>query len=228
MDHTNGENTKELRQQDILHAAAALAKSTLEHEGSGHDWWHIYRVTELAKHIAAEEGADLFICELAALLHDLADEKLVDDHEEGMKQTENWMLEHGVTREETAHVMEIISTMSFRGGTGLPMSTLEGRIVQDADRIDALGAIGIARTFVYSGKKGRPMYDPSIPVRHHMTPEEYRNGKDTGINHFHEKLLKLKDLMNTQAGRRIAEDRHVFMEQFLQRFEREWNGINEI
>ncbi|OWR27174.1 phosphohydrolase [Saccharibacillus sp. O23] len=212
------------RQAGILREAAALAKGELEHEGSGHDWWHIYRVTELAKRIAAEEGADPFICELAALLHDLADEKLVDDPEAGMKRTENWMLEHEATADEAAHVMEIIATMSFKGGGGAAMKTPEGRVVQDADRLDALGAIGIARTFVYSGKKGRPMYDPNIPVRQEMTPEEYRSGKDTAINHFHEKLLKLRDLMNTEAGRRIADDRHAFIEEFLLRFDREWQG----
>ncbi len=219
-------HSTDTRHANILQAAAALAKSELEHEGSGHDWWHIYRVTELAKRIAAAEQANLFICELAALLHDLADEKLVDDPEAGMKRTENWMLENGVTAEETAHVMEIISTLSFKGGAGKPMTTLEGAVVQDADRLDAIGAIGIARTFVYSGKKGRPMYDPNIPVRQEMTPEEYRNGKDTAINHFHEKLLKLKDLLNTDSGRRIAEQRHTFMEEFLKRFDREWNGID--
>ncbi len=224
MDENRRIDAIDTRQAGILRAAAALAKSELEHEGSGHDWWHIYRVTELAKRIAAEENADLFICELAALLHDLADEKLVDDPEAGMKRIENWMLAHKATAEETAHVMEIIATMSFKGGGGVPMRTPEGRVVQDADRLDALGAIGIARTFVYSGKKGRPMYDPDIPVRREMTPEEYRNGKDTAINHFHEKLLKLRALMNTEAGRRIADDRHAFMEEFLLRFDQEWQG----
>lgn len=224
MMHDN--RSTQARQADILQAAAALAKSELEHEGSGHDWWHIHRVTELAKRIAAAEKADLFICELAALLHDLADEKLVDDPEAGMKRTENWMLENDATEEEAAHVMEIISTLSFKGGAGKPMTTLEGKVVQDADRLDAIGAIGIARTFVYSGKKGRPMYDPNIPVRQEMTPEEYRNGKDTAINHFHEKLLKLKDLLNTDSGLAIAERRHAFMEEFLERFDREWNGTD--
>ncbi|MEJ8302399.1 HD domain-containing protein [Saccharibacillus sacchari] len=219
-------HSTDTRQANILQAAAALAKSELEHEGSGHDWWHIYRVTELAKRIAAAEQANLFICELAALLHDLADEKLVEDPEAGLKRTESWMLENAVTAEETAHVMEIISTLSFKGGAGKPMTTLEGAVVQDADRLDAIGAIGIARTFVYSGKKGRPMYDPNIPVRQEMTPEEYRNGKDTAINHFYEKLLKLKDLLNTDSGRRIAKQRHAFMEEFLERFDREWNGID--
>lgn len=220
------DRSTQARQADILRAAAALAKSELEHEGSGHDWWHIHRVTELAKRIAAAEKADLFICELAALLHDLADEKLVDDPEAGMKRTESWMLENDATAEEAAHVMEIISTLSFKGGAGKPMTTLEGAVVQDADRLDAIGAIGIARTFVYSGKKGRPMYDPNIPVRREMTPEEYRNGKDTAINHFHEKLLKLKDLLNTDSGLAIAEQRHAFMEEFLERFDREWNGTD--
>ncbi|CAM4267774.1 HD domain-containing protein [Saccharibacillus endophyticus] len=224
MMHDN--RSTQARQADILQAAAALAKSELEHEGSGHDWWHIHRVTELAKRIAAAEKADLFICELAALLHDLVDEKLVDDPEAGMKRTESWMLENDATAEEAAHVVEIISTLSFKGGAGKPMTTLEGKVVQDADRLDAIGAIGIARTFVYSGKKGRPMYDPNIPVRQEMTPEEYRNGKDTAINHFHEKLLKLKDLLNTDSGLAIAERRHAFMEEFLERFDREWNGTD--
>ncbi|WP_172252617.1 HD domain-containing protein [Saccharibacillus deserti] len=212
------------QQEAVLRAAAALARQEHEHEGSGHDWWHIYRVTELAKRIAAEEGADPFICELTALLHDLADEKLVDDPAAGLRRTSAWMKEHGVSAEDNAHVMDIIGTLSFKGGSGHPMSTLEGRVVQDADRLDAIGAIGIARTFVYSGKKGRPMYDPEIPVRQEMTPEEYRSGNDTAINHFHEKLLKLKDLLNTDSGRRIADSRHAFMKEFLERFEREWNG----
>ncbi|QDH22734.1 HD domain-containing protein [Saccharibacillus brassicae] len=214
------------RQTDILEAAAALAQRELEHEGSGHDWWHIRRVTELAKRIGAAEGADLFICELAALLHDLADEKLVADPESGIRRTANWMLEHGVAEADTDRIMEIIATMSFKGGSGRPMSTLEGRVVQDADRLDAIGAIGIARTFVYSGKKGRPMHDPNLPVRQNMTPEEYRSGNDTAINHFYEKLLLLKDRLNTPCGRRIADSRHAYMEEFLERFDREWNGAD--
>ncbi|MDO3410833.1 HD domain-containing protein [Saccharibacillus sp. CPCC 101409] len=213
------------RQRNILRAAEELARRELEHEGSGHDWWHIYRVTQLAKRIAAGEGADPFVCELAALLHDLADEKLVDDPEEGKLRLKAWMLEQGTPADDADHVMEIISTMSYRGGTGTPMTTLEGRVVQDADRLDAIGAIGIARTFVYSGKKGRPMHDPNVPAREAMTAEEYRGGGDTAINHFHEKLLKLKDLMNTGEGRRIAEDRHRFMEAFLDRFGGEWDGL---
>ncbi|MCQ4087070.1 HD domain-containing protein [Saccharibacillus sp. JS10] len=214
------------RQTTILQSATTLAKNTLENEGSGHDWWHIYRVTRLSKKIAVAEGANLFICELAALLHDLIDEKLFDDPEAEKQRLQDWMLENEVTTDEAAHVMEIITTLSFKGGAGQPMTTLEGEVVQDADRLDAIGAIGIARTFVYSGKKGRPMYDPNVPVREEMTPEQYRDGKDTAINHFYEKLLKLQHLLNTDAGRKIAQQRHTYMEQFLRQFKQEWDGLD--
>ena len=212
------------QQRKVLEEAEVYVKRKLEKDSSGHDWWHIYRVVQTVKTIAAEEGADVFTCELAALLHDVADEKLNDDPAAAQRELEAWLAASGVEEERAAHVLEIIATMSFKGGQRKPMRTLEGKVVQDADRIDALGAVGIARTFAYSGWKGRPIHDPSVPVREHMTAEEYRSGKDTAVNHFYEKLFKLKDLMNTEYARKLAEERHRFMEQYLEQFYGEWDG----
>ncbi|AJY73793.1 HD domain-containing protein [Paenibacillus beijingensis] len=210
--------------EDIINQAKDFVRSTLEHESTGHDWFHIYRVTETAKTIAREEGADLFICELAALLHDIADAKLNPSEEIGLKKVADWLNSNGVGMEDAEHVLEIISTMSFKGGGKAPMRTLEGKVVQDADRLDAIGAIGIARVFTYSGAKGRPMHDPAVKLRDRMTEEEYRSGNDTAINHFYEKLLKLKDLMNTNYGRVVAAERHQFMLHYLEHFYAEWEG----
>jgi uncharacterized protein len=159
-------------------------REKLAADSSGHDWWHIYRVVQNAKTIAREENADPFVCELAALLHDMADEKLNADEAAAMRELERW-LEARVEPEISAHVLEIIATMSFKGGMRPPMRTLEGKVVQDADRLDAIGAVGIARVFAYSGWKARPIHDPSMAPRENMTAEEYRNGKDTAINHFY-------------------------------------------
>lgn len=211
-------------QQRVIEAAERFSRSELENDSSGHDWWHIHRVTRMAKRLAREEGADSFICVTAALLHDVADEKLNESKEAGLRKVGDWLQGQPLPEEERARILEIISTMSYNGGTNPPMSTLEGRVVQDADRLDAIGAVGIARTFVYSGWTGRPVHDPSLPPRDSMTAKEYRNDKGTAINHFHEKLLKLKDLFNTPSARRIAEERHLYMEQFLDRFHREWEG----
>ncbi|CAM2884495.1 HD domain-containing protein [Paenibacillus sediminis] len=199
-------------------------KKELGGDSSGHDWWHIERVTSLAKRIAKQENADVFICELSALLHDVADEKLNPSKEAGMHKVADWLEQQKVDGDAAEHVLDIIGAMSYRGGNSERMRTLEGRVVQDADRLDALGAIGIARTFAYSGSKGQVMYDPDIPVRDQMTPEEYRGGKSTAVNHFYEKLFKLKDLMNTDYARKLADERHEFMEQFIARFYKEWNG----
>lgn len=216
---------KEQLLEKIIAAAEMFVRDLSAKDFSGHDWWHIERVRRLSLTIALEEGADPFVCELAALLHDAADDKLCDNEAEAMLELRTWLDSHRLASETTEHVMEIISTMSFKGGSRPPMRTLEGRVVQDADRLDAIGAIGISRVFAYSGAKDRPVYDPAIPYRNAMTKEEYRSGKDTAINHFHEKLLKLKDLMNTQYGRHMAEQRHTFMERFLDRFYQEWDGI---
>lgn len=214
------QNNKEL----IIAQAETDVRNELENESTGHDWGHIQRVTRLARTIALQEGADLYICQLAALLHDLADAKLNPSEEHGLRRVRTWLDEHGVDPQDTGHVMEIISTMSFKGGNSSPMKTLEGQVVQDADRLDAIGAIGIARVFTYSGAKGRVMYDPEVKPRESMTESEYRNGQDTAINHFYEKLLKLKDLMNTAYGRALAEQRHQFMLEYLEQFYAEWDG----
>lgn len=210
--------------ETILAAAEIYVKERLEGETTGHDWWHIKRVADSARSIAEAEQADTFVCVLAALLHDLADEKVCGSEAEGLAAISRWMDGNGVSPEDRDHVAEIVSTMSFKGGGRPPVRTLEGRVVQDADRLDAIGAMGIARVFVYSGAKGRPVHDPSVAPRENMTVEEYRSGRDTAVNHFYEKLLKLKDLMNTETGRRRAEGRHRFMEQYLEQFYGEWDG----
>lgn len=208
----------------ILDNTRQFVKQELEKDSSGHDWWHIYRVTEMAKTIAKEEGADLFICELAALLHDIADDKFNDTKESGLKRVEGWLAGQGVEETIKNHIIEIISTMSYSGGHSPPMERLEGKVVQDADRLDALGAIGIARTFAYAGWKGESMYDPKIAVREDMSKEEYRKQKSTAINHFYEKLLKLKDLMNTSYVKQMAMKRHLFMEDYVKQFLLEWEA----
>jgi uncharacterized protein len=212
-----------LNRSEIIARARAFVKKELSQDSSGHDWWHISRVTNTALKIAEAEKADLFICELAALLHDIADEKLNASKQAGLEKVNNWLQENGVDAFATEQVMEIIGTMSYNGGNNKPMQTLEGKIVQDADRLDALGAIGIARTFAYSGHKGHAMHNPDLAVRQEMTPEEYRTG-GTAINHFYEKLLKLKTLMNTTHGKKLAAERHAYMEAFLEQFYQEWDG----
>ncbi|MCQ6560007.1 HD domain-containing protein [Paenibacillus mendelii] len=214
----------EADRREVLSEAERFAKSVLEHDRTGHDWWHVHRVVKLAERMAPEEGADVFICILAALLHDVADEKLNESKELGLRKVGEWLATQPLEVEEVEHVMEIISTMSFNAGSNPPMRTLEGRVVQDADRLDAIGAIAIARTFVYAGWKGDPIHDPELQPRHAMTPDEYRHGKSSAINHFHEKLLKLKDRINTASARRIAEERHRYMEQYVERFYQEWEG----
>lgn len=208
--------------------ARAFAREELGGDSSGHDWWHVRRVAALAKRIALEEGADVHVCELAALLHDVADEKLNASKEAGETKLRLWLDKHFADGEASAHVMDIIATMSYSGGHNPPMKTPEGRVVQDADRLDALGAIGIARTFAYAGWKGQLMHDPDMLPREGMTKEEYRQRQGTAVNHFYEKLLKLKDLMNTTSGRRLAEERHRYMEAFLRQFADEWDAVDEI
>lgn len=211
-------------QKRVAAEAEAWVRAKLDNESSGHDWRHIQRVVSTARTIAQAEGADTFICELAALLHDMADEKLNDDPFAAEQELVRWLGNSGISEQEADHVMEIIAMMSFKGGSRAPMRTIEGQAVQDADRLDAIGAVGISRVFAYSGAKGRPIHDPSLPPRSSMTEEEYRNGRDTAINHFYEKLLKLKDLMNTTTGQELAVGRHRFMETYLEQFYAEWDG----
>ena len=212
------------KQARILAAAEEYAREELRHEGSGHDWRHVERVRNLARTIAREEGADLYICELAALLHDLADAKIAGDEATGQRRVRDWLMMHEVEPAIIERVMEIIATMSFAGGNRPPMTTLEGRVVQDADRLDAIGAVGVARTFAYGGSRGRLLYDPDITPQQHTSAEAYHASDAPTINHFYEKLLLLKERMNTPYARRLAEGRHAWMEAFLAEFYAEWDG----
>src|SRR4051794_1240823 len=210
----------------ILQNTAAYVRQTLSGEGSGHDWWHIDRVWRMARHIGEQEGVDLFVVELAALLHDIADWKFHDgDETVGPRRAREWLAGQGVPEPTIAHVCEIIATLSFKGaGVPTPMRTREGQVVQDADRLDALGAVGIARTFAYGGHAHRMIYDPDSPPEPHASAEAYKRSAGSTINHFYEKLLLLKDRMNTPTARRLADERHAFMEAFLARFFAEWEG----
>ncbi|MFP6638011.1 MAG: HD domain-containing protein [Nitrospinaceae bacterium] len=210
----------------IIDKTCQFVEEKLAGEGSGHDWWHIYRVWNLAKNIAGQEEANLKIVELSALLHDIADWKFHDGDETiGPKIAKQFLLNNQVEREVIDPVIEIIASISYKGaGVPTPMKTLEGKVVQDADRLDAIGAMGIARTFAYGGHKNRLMYHPDEPPVMHQSFEEYKKSKGHTINHFHEKLLLLKDRMNTTSALRLAEGRHQFMQAYLDQFYEEWDG----
>jgi uncharacterized protein len=215
-----------------LYHATILQKTTdhvrqmLSGEGSGHDWFHIERVRNVALNIGREERADLFVIELAALLHDVADWKFAGgDHHAGPRAARDWLASLDVDDSVIEHVTSIIADLSFKGaGVETPMTTIEGRCVQDADRLDAIGAIGIARAFAYGGHKGRALYDPAISPQPHATFEAYKKNTGPTLNHFYEKLLLLKDRMSTETGRRLAAQRHEFLETFLDEFLSEWSG----
>jgi uncharacterized protein len=210
----------------VLKRTEEYVKEKLSGESSGHDWWHVYRVWKTAVHIGEQEKVDLFVVQLAALLHDVYDWKFnKGDNDIGPKLARKWLEEMQVDESVISHVCEIVNDMSFKGeGVKAQMRTKEGMVVQDADRLDAIGAIGIARAFAYGGHKGREIYNPNIRPEKHDSFEQYKNNKGTSINHFYEKLLLLKGLMNTKAAKKIAEERHMFMEQFLDRFYKEWEG----
>lgn len=213
-------------QAEIVKNTAAYVKEVLQQDSSGHDWWHVYRVWQMAIKIGRREGVALFVVELAALLHDIADFKLhAGDETVGPRLARSWLEQQGVDRPTLDHVVEIIETMSFKGANvGTPMRSREGMVVQDADRLDALGAIGIARTFAFGGFKGRAIYDPEVSPQYHHSFEAYKTSSGPTINHFYEKLLLLKERMNTDTAKRIAAGRHEFMELFLAHFFMEWAG----
>jgi uncharacterized protein len=209
----------------IAHVIAELKREFAD-ESTGHDWFHIERVWKNAKLISATEGGDLFVIELAALLHDIADHKFVEDSDAEAKRRIQAMLGKVKVAQETIDkVIDIVLKSSFKGGIGdNPMKQLEGLIIQDADRLDAIGAIGIARTFAFGGKFGNLLYHPDIPPATFKSAEEYRKNRTHTINHFYEKLLLLKDKMNTPTARKMAEQRHLFMQEFLNQFYNEWQG----
>ena len=214
-----------MTQQDILQKTADYIKQEFSDDSSGHDWWHIYRVWKNAVTICERESGDSFIVQLAALLHDLDDWKFNDSGDETPLRAKAWLDSFSIDPSITDRVCRIITHISYKGaGVKNKMDSLEGFIVQDADRLDAIGAIGIARAFAYGGYKNRPLYDPASPPQMHASFEEYKNSKSATINHFYEKLLLLKDMMNTTTAKQIAEQRHEVMVQYLDQFMNEWEG----
>lgn len=205
---------------------AAKVRDRFLREGTGHDWWHIERVRRMALEIGRAEEADLVIVELGALLHDMADHKLHGgDVEAGIALIEQWLHEEELGGEIADPVIQIARHVSYKGAKVEDTQLdLEGRVVRDADRLDAMGAIGIARTFAYGGSKGRLLYDPGLSPEFHQSFDEYKGSTAPTINHFYEKLLLLKDRMHTETGKRLADERHRFMETYLDQFFREWNG----
>lgn len=216
---------KVMGQKAVIKKTAEFVKKTLGEESTGHDWRHVYRVWQTAKHISKYEKANIFIVELAALLHDIADWKFHGgDKTIGPKTAASWLRKLKVEAPIIDRIYSIIENISFKGaGVKTKMKTIEGKIVQDADRLDALGAIGIARAFAYGASKNRKIYDPKIKPVLHKTAKHYINSSGTTINHFYEKLLLLKDRMNTKTGKKLATERHNFLEEYLKRFYKEWN-----
>ena len=215
-----------MNKESILKITEDYVKSNFNQESTGHDWWHIKRVHDLSLQINEIEKKDEFIVRMIALLHDVFDEKFSDGD---VKQNlENLMKKLNIYNEidekDIKNIIHSIENLGFKGGFNNIEISDEGKIVQDADRIDAIGAIGIARCFAYNGKKGNLIYDPDIGIVEINNQEEYRNKKRHAINHFYEKLLKIKDTINTEAGKTIAIKRTEYMENFLDEFYKEWNG----
>ena len=202
-----------------------FVRNELGEDATGHDWYHVNRVRRNALHICKLENiGDPFIIEMAALLHDIPDEKLNTTNEQGKAKLDSFFQTIMISDEAKGHIEEIIDSISYKGGKKTELKTIEAKIVQDADRLDAIGAIGIARAFAFGGKKGQSIYNPAVQVREEMSLEEYRNGKSTSIHHFYEKLLKLKDLLNTDTAKKMAANRHQMMLSFLEQFYQEWDG----
>ncbi len=215
-----------MNKKEVLKKTKEHIKNKLSGEGSGHDWWHVYRVWKNAVYIGKKEGADLFVVSLAALLHDISDWKFNDgDDDVGPRLAREWLIKMRVDEKIISHVCKITKEVSFKGScVKTKMSSKEGMVVQDADRLDAIGAIGVARTFAYGGHKNREIYNPNIKPEVHNSFEEYKKNSGPTINHFYEKLLLLKDMMNTKTAKKIAKERHKFMLEFLNRFYKEWKG----
>ncbi|MBU8893249.1 MAG: HD domain-containing protein [Bacteroidales bacterium] len=215
-----------MNKNEIIEKTSEFVKGKLEGDSSGHDWWHIFRVWNMSKKICKKEGGELFTIEMAALLHDVADWKFYENENEGLQLIREFLLELKIDKEIINDIIEIVRNVSFKGaGVADKMNTLEGMIVQDADRLDAIGATGVARTFAFGGKFGNEIYNPEIKIKHHNNFEEYKNDKGTTINHFYEKLLLLKDRMHTDTAKQIAKQRHLFMEVFLEQFYNEWESL---
>jgi len=219
----NGQQIKEIEK---------LVKNYFVEESTGHDWWHSHRVRQTGLYIAKKENADLFIIEVSALLHDVGDYKFHDGDEEiGGKIIEKWLLEIDLDRKQIDRILDIVTNLSYmkslksKEKTENHDLTIEAKILSDADRLDAMGAVGIARTFAFGGFFKQEIHNPEISPNETMTRAEYKNKKSTSINHFYDKLLKLKETMLTGTGNEIAQSRHVYMKDYLNRFFDEWNGI---
>ncbi len=197
----------------------------MQGESSGHDWWHIYRVWQTSLYIAAHEGVESDVVQLAALLHDIGDWKFhAGDESVGPRLAREWLQSLSIDEAVISHVCDIIANLSFKGASvEAAKLSHEGQVVQDADRLDAIGAIGIARAFAYGGAKGREMHNPDAAPVLHTSFEHYKTSTGTTINHFHEKLLLLKDRLNTPTARELAERRHAFMLEYLAQFNAEWD-----
>jgi len=215
--------TVNISEIESLRQTGDYVRKLFENEGTGHDWWHIHRVRNVALIIAETEGGNRFIIEMSALLHDVDDWKINDDAK--VSKTVAWLKNIKTPKPETERILEIIDQVSFKGaGVKNSAVSIEAKIVQDADRLDAIGAIGIARTFAYGGSKGRPIYLPDIKPELHDSFESYKKTSAPTINHFYEKLLLLKNRLNTATAIEIAKNRHTFMEAFLEQFFMEWES----
>ncbi|MDF2543372.1 MAG: metal-dependent phosphohydrolase [Herbinix sp.] len=212
-----------MNENQIIENACNYIKELFHHDYSGHDYYHSIRVYNNACSIAQKEGGNLFLIKLSALLHDVDDRKLFETSDT-LENARRFLIENQVDDASINEICNIIKSVSFKGNGATIPNSVEGKIVQDADRLDALGAIGIARTFAYGGHMGRPIYTPSDKPIEILTADEYENHTSTSINHFYEKILKLKDLMNTETARSMAEKRHAFLEIYLDEFMNEWNG----
>lgn len=210
--------------EDVIKKVELLVKEKLANDASGHDWHHIQRVYRNAMHIQSKEGGDFKVVALGALLHDIADHKFHGgDYAIGGKVSQEILTHFQVDEDIKTKVVNIVKGISFKGAyVKEDILSLEGQIVQDADRLDAIGAIGIARTFAYGGSVGQPIFDPIISPKMHSTKEAYASGRTHTINHFYEKLLLLKDRMHTKTAIEMANERHAYMEQFLSQFMAEW------
>lgn len=210
--------------QTIIENTVSYIKDLFQNEYSGHDYFHTMRVYRTALKIAEIEKADPFIVSLAALLHDADDYKLSPDTYETKENARSFLKDQGIDETVISQIIDIIDSVSFKGKDSVIPSTIEGKCVQDADRLDALGAMGIARTFAYSGSHQRILHDPDIAPLTDMDEETYRNHTSTAINHFYEKLFLIKDMLNTDTAREIAQHRESFMKSFLEEFYLEWDG----
>jgi uncharacterized protein len=216
-----------MKETDLVNKTAEHMKQKFYEDATGHDWWHLYRVWNLSKYIASKEkGANMLVVELAALLHDIADHKFHNgDMEIGATEAGKWLRKIGTDQKVIEQVQDIVRNISFKGiNHTINLKNLEGHIVHDADKLDAMGAVGIARAMAFGGAHGRLIYSPDIPIMEDYVFEKTDASNSTGIHHFYEKLLHLRDRMFTKTGHEMAKHRHKFMEQYLDEFYKEWDG----